>query len=77
MENGNVVQFLDEVAPTIDCTRLVSTTCCVQAWCHIRFDDFIQAFDIAHGLEYLHGQKIIHGDLKGVRILLIRYVRQV
>jgi serine/threonine protein kinase len=75
MENGNVVQFLDEVTPTIDCTHLVSTVYCVKVWCHTHFNDFIQALDIARGLEYLHGQKIIHGDLKGVCVLLIRYVR--
>jgi serine/threonine protein kinase len=78
MENGNVVQFLDDVAPTgMNCTHLASTVCCVKVLRPIHSNVFMQALDIARGLEYLHGQKIIHGDLKGVCVLLVCYTWQI
>ena len=70
MENGNVVEFLarcnymaSDTDPT-DCVSLVSRFHTI--WCCICHGCFIQALDIASGIQYLHGEKVIHRDLKGV-----------
>ena len=69
MENGNMLEYLNQSPGPVDRLDLVRIDFDHENLCILTFTDrrHHQLLGIIRGLNYLHRHRVIHGDLKGVR----------
>ena len=71
MENGNMLEYLNQSPGPIDRLDLVRTDSDHNNLCILMFTNrrHHQLLGIIRGLNYLHTHRVVHGDLKGVRTI--------
>ena len=69
MENGNMLEYLNQYQGHIDRLDLVSTDSDHVDECVYPDGDHPQLLGIIRGLNYLNRHRVVHGDLKGVRTI--------